>query len=110
MDRRNFLLNFLIWVLAFFFGYKVKEEGNNMVLSHQDTKKMIVKDDGKSNLEQLDFISNRIKWISVEEFGAKGDYYLPDGSRNPNPTDDTIAIQRAFDSPFDIVNDPNKTY
>lgn len=36
--------------------------------------------------------------VSVKDFGAKGDYYLPDGSINPHPTDDSDAIQRALDS------------
>lgn len=31
--------------------------------------------------------------VNVKDFGAVGDYYLSDGSINPNPTDDTVAFQ-----------------
>ena len=34
--------------------------------------------------------------VNVRDFGAKGDYYLSDGSVNPNATDDTAAIQNAI--------------
>lgn len=35
-------------------------------------------------------------FVHVSQFGAVGDYYLPDGSVNPNPTDDTQAILDAL--------------
>jgi polygalacturonase len=34
--------------------------------------------------------------INVKDYGAKGDYYLPNGTVNPNPTDDTAFIQNAI--------------
>lgn len=30
--------------------------------------------------------------VNVKDFGAIGDYYLPDGSVNPSPTDNTVAF------------------
>ena len=36
--------------------------------------------------------------VNVKWFGAVGDYYLPDGSVNTDPTDNTLAFQKAFDS------------
>jgi hypothetical protein len=38
--------------------------------------------------------------VNVKDFGAKGDYYLTDGSVNPNATDDTAAIQAALDAQY----------
>jgi hypothetical protein len=35
-------------------------------------------------------------YASPEDYGAKGDYFLPNGSTNPNPTDDTDAIQQCL--------------
>ena len=36
--------------------------------------------------------------VNVKDFGAVGNYYLPNGSVNPTPTNDTPAIQAAIDS------------
>lgn len=52
MNRRHFLVNLLLWILAFFFGYKVKEEGENMTLFNQDTR-MVMDTDGKPVSEKL---------------------------------------------------------
>lgn len=50
-----------------------------------------------------DLVSNNVKKLEdnavcVSEFGAVGDYYLEDGSINPNPTDNTIPIQNTFNA------------
>lgn len=37
-------------------------------------------------------------FVNVAEFGAIGDYYLPNGSVNPSPTDNTVFIQNAFNT------------
>lgn len=35
---------------------------------------------------------------AIEKFGGKADYYLPDGSVNPTPTDNGPAIKRAMEA------------
>lgn len=35
--------------------------------------------------------------VNVRDFGAVGDYFLPNGSINPSPTNDTAAVQAAID-------------
>lgn len=37
-------------------------------------------------------------FVNVSEFGAVGDYYLPDGRVNPTPTDDTQAIKNTLNA------------
>jgi hypothetical protein len=34
--------------------------------------------------------------VNVKDFGAVGDYFLPNGSLNPSPTNDTAAVQAAI--------------
>jgi len=76
----------------------------------------IIKTDGSLNYDYLGQMDDKIgilnehsadtdkqiNYKSVESFGAKGDYYLPDGTKNPNPTDDTLAIQQAINSDYPI--------
>ena len=38
------------------------------------------------------------QYVTIDEFGAVGDYNLPDGSINPNPTDNTPFVQAAIDA------------
>jgi hypothetical protein len=52
----------------------------------------------KTNLENELTVKAYKVYGTPEEFGAKGDYYLPDGSINPNPTDDTTAIQACLNA------------
>ena len=40
--------------------------------------------------------------VNVKWFGAKADYLLSDGSVNPTPTDDSVAIQKVLDLKLDI--------
>ena len=53
--------------------------------------------------------------INVDDFGAKGDAFLPDGSPNPDRTDDTDAFQAAINQAYrlggvKVVASPNKNY
>ena len=45
-------------------------------------------------------INNLKEWISVDDFGAKGDALLEDGSPNPDRTDDTQAFQDAINAAY----------
>lgn len=42
-------------------------------------------------------VSKLAEHVTPYDFGAKGDYYLPDGSINPSPTADQVAIKAAYD-------------
>ncbi|MFS0668972.1 hypothetical protein AB1L12_13675 [Peribacillus frigoritolerans] len=71
MNRRNFLVNFLLWILAFFFGYTIKKEGENLNLFNTDTRMVLDRDENNisdkiGNLhEQLsDIVSIRSQGIT----------------------------------------------
>lgn len=40
--------------------------------------------------------------VTPQMFGAVADYWLADGSMNPSPTDDTLAIQAALDASLHV--------
>jgi hypothetical protein len=50
--------------------------------------------------------------LNVKDFGAVGNYYLPNGSVNPNPTDDAPAIQAAINATGEsgLIYFPKGTY
>ncbi|MBV6736461.1 glycoside hydrolase family 55 protein [Priestia megaterium] len=79
MDRRNFLVNACMWILAFIFGYKTKILEMEKINLPFNMKK------NKENTQNKD-IANR--FISPLDFGAKGD----------NVSDDTRPFQLALDS------------
>lgn len=80
MDRRNFLLNFLLWILSFTFGYRVGNldiKSNDSNIKDIDglsvSKKIgILSDKLAQNAKDLQ-ISTNIQGISVEIHGAKND-------------------------------------
>jgi len=46
--------------------------------------------------------------VNVKDFGAVADYYLPDGSVNPTPTDNTTAFQNAVNYAATIIGSPTE--
>ncbi|MBT2724836.1 hypothetical protein [Bacillus sp. ISL-46] len=99
MIRRNFLVNLLLWILAFFFGYTIKKEGENLNLLKTDAR-MVLDKDGNNISEKIDVFSTQLadkatkaqlENISVDvtdsRFGAKFD----------GVTNDSSAIQTAID-------------
>ena len=80
MNRRNFLLNACMWVLAFIFGYKIR------ILETEKANLLFNRDGNEKNIFQNEEILNR--FISPLDFGAKGD----------NVSDDTRAFQMALNS------------
>jgi len=46
--------------------------------------------------------------VNVKDFGAVSDYYLPDGSINSTPTDNTTAFQNAVNYAATIIGSPTE--
>ncbi|WHY91256.1 right-handed parallel beta-helix repeat-containing protein [Neobacillus cucumis] len=69
MQRRNFLINFILWILSFVFGYKI---GNQ---DHSQTN--IIRDENGTLSNSFNFkvLNEKIDdiAINVKEFGAKSD-------------------------------------
>jgi hypothetical protein len=69
LNRRNFIVDFLFWVLAFFFGYMIKEEGNNVNLTKTDPDK-----DGNNISDKVLELSTQLSEIthSLKSLGGRG--------------------------------------
>lgn len=91
MIRRNFLVNLLLWILAFFFGYTIKREGEKLNLLKTEAR-MVLDKEGKNISEKIDVFSKQLADIAtnVKSFGAKGDWNGTTG------TDDTQAFLNAI--------------
>ncbi|WP_404329935.1 hypothetical protein [Mesobacillus maritimus] len=59
MFRRRFLVNILIWILAFFFGYSVKREGESVNLLKTDAR-MVLDIDGKNISDKIRNINEQL--------------------------------------------------
>ncbi|MFJ7991195.1 glycosyl hydrolase family 28-related protein [Peribacillus frigoritolerans] len=99
MKRRNFLLNFFLLILAFFFGYSIKKEGEKFSLQPLDMGKIkneignsldnTIGDLSKLGSNPGNLINTIIdRGLNVKDFGAKGD----------GTTNDTTAIQLALNN------------
>jgi hypothetical protein len=93
--RRNFLVNLLLGILAFLFGYAIKREGEDLNLLNKNTKMDL---DKVGNIVS----ENDIVTLNIKSLGAKGDGVF----------DNTQIIQNAINS---LNNDdtlfiPNGTY
>jgi parallel beta-helix repeat protein len=86
--RRNFLINLLLGVLAFFFGYTIKREGENLNLFKTDAR-MVQGLDGKKISDRLAQNAKQIEDFAnnVTSYGVKGD-----------GTDSVTAIQNIIDT------------
>lgn len=99
MNRKNFIINILLWILAFFFGYSIKKEGENLDITGKNGRSVSKKIDTLSEtLEEVqrfpilpiekDFVVRKDKpYGHVDRYGA-GIIGL---------TDCSAAIQKAID-------------
>ncbi|MBT2738093.1 right-handed parallel beta-helix repeat-containing protein [Bacillus sp. ISL-7] len=120
MIRRNFLVNLLLWILAFFFGYTIKREGEKLNLL-KTNERMVLDKDGSNISEKIDIFStqmadkaNQLNSMSYNVMyppaplvGAKGNanyYKTADGKYYQDSgftllaDDDTTAIQNIINA------------
>lgn len=69
MNRRNFLVNFLLWILAFFFGYTIKKESENLF---ETDAKMTLNQDGKRILDKAGNLNEQLATNEKEISLVKG--------------------------------------
>ncbi|MCP3761364.1 hypothetical protein NLX67_03030 [Domibacillus sp. A3M-37] len=78
MNRRNFLVKFLLWILSFFLGYKVGEAGSTIIIDKDGNmvseKIDMLKKELADNTNTVGILKRKTDtWIDVEDFGATGD-------------------------------------
>ncbi|MFE4142783.1 right-handed parallel beta-helix repeat-containing protein [Peribacillus sp. YIM B13472] len=59
MERRNFLVNILLWMLTFFFGFTIKKEGDILNLSKTDAR-MVLDRDGKNISDKIGNLNEQL--------------------------------------------------
>ncbi|WP_026560975.1 tail fiber domain-containing protein [Bacillus sp. J37] len=94
MNRRNFLVNFLLWILSFVLGYRIghfENEESKIIIEDKDGKISNVLDEKTKqidvNLENLKSRGLNIKYPPKPLIGAKVD----------GETDDTEAIRKIIE-------------
>ncbi|WP_411738672.1 hypothetical protein [Peribacillus sp. S4] len=75
MERRNFLVNFLLWILVSFFGYTIKKEGENLNLSKTDAR-MVLDRDGTNISVKIGNINEQLsETLTNNETYIKGNVF-----------------------------------
>ncbi|MEH6993736.1 tail fiber domain-containing protein [Neobacillus drentensis] len=95
MQRRNFIVNFVMWLLSFTFGYKVGHaKGSDSTTIDVESKEL-------SNSEKISMLNEQLSDIgyNIKQFGAAGDGF----------TDDSDSIKKA-DKKDGILLFPPGTY
>ncbi|MGG0788112.1 glycosyl hydrolase family 28-related protein [Peribacillus simplex] len=110
MKRRNLLRKTFLFIIAFFFGYTVKKEGEDMLLQRVDSTTyrhkdlMLISEEIKNLREKSEdtAIDLSERGINVKKFGAKGD----------GVTDDTLAVKNAIKNvgPYSTIYFPKGVY
>lgn len=108
MQRRNFIINFIVWILSFAFGYKVgKAEGPDLdIINKEDIE-------GLTNSEKMEMLNNQLL-LNTRDLKDRGVNIINFGAKGNGKDDDTEAIQNAIDFTRDkgggTVFIPNKTF
>lgn len=95
MERRNFLLNLLLWILASFFGYTIKKEGENLNLSKTDAR-MVLDRDGKNISDKIGYLNEQLADIAKLSINALNPP-IPLVAAKFDGTNDTPALQALVD-------------
>jgi hypothetical protein len=87
VERRNFIINFLLWVLSFVFGYKIGEADSTIVIDK----------DGNRISEKMEILNKKVddtnvKVKDIESLKAKYLYNLVGDGK----TDNTAGLQQYF--------------
>ncbi|WP_375089629.1 glycosyl hydrolase family 28-related protein [Peribacillus sp. RS7] len=117
MKRRNFILNFFLMILAFFFGYTIKKDGTNMTLQRIDTsmvrgkyRRTVAEEIG--DLSEFKARGNSITEKATNEFTDRGINIKWFGAKGDAKEDDTASIITAIStlSDGDTLFFPKGTY
>ncbi|MFE4810519.1 hypothetical protein ACFQ9Y_05020 [Peribacillus simplex] len=100
MKRRNFLVNILLWILAFFFGYTIKKEGENLNLFKTDAR-MVLDGEGKKITDKIGNLNEQLAETTAQIDKIKntqGIIIEADFPRLDVEMDDTGRINRAYEA------------
>jgi hypothetical protein len=101
VNRRNFLVNFLLWILSFFFGYKVgSAHGSGLIIDKEESNE-------DSISVQMDNLSKEVSGIAtdVNDRGInvnKFSHLVKKNTINPEDWDWADAFQAALDTGHNV--------
>ncbi|MCP1092502.1 right-handed parallel beta-helix repeat-containing protein [Bacillaceae bacterium OS4b] len=99
-------MNILLWILAFFFGYTIKKEGENLNLFKTNSR-MVLEGDGKKISNAIVHLNEQLAKIKKKRV------YVADFKKEGAETNDTGRIQRAvtaLSSGDTLVFEPDTIY
>lgn len=70
LERRNFILNFILWALAFFFGYTIKKESEDKDLLITGPKSDVSNVEKNISTILSESVKQKTNYVNVKAFGA----------------------------------------
>ncbi|MCT1391419.1 hypothetical protein M4D76_24460 [Peribacillus frigoritolerans] len=95
-------MNLLLWILAFFFGYTIKKEGENLNLSKTDAR-LVLDGDGKKISEKIGYLNEQL--TDITKYDVKNAKYGAIGDGQRHPVYPTYATRSALQAKYPQLSD-----